>query len=117
MSNPLTRLSRLREAAAQSRFIRFTLIPLVSLMFGAGPIPAAVTIGSDLGPPAEPLSTWYRNPDSSGRFVLYQWCQPVTNVLSDIAKPIATSRRGQPSPSQGVFIVNPTHSQDPCESP
>ncbi len=37
-----------------------TLISSITL--AAGPLLAAVTIGSNLGPPAEPLSTWYKAP-------------------------------------------------------
>ena len=31
-------------------------------MFATGAVPAAVIIGSNLGPPSEPLSTWYKAP-------------------------------------------------------
>ncbi len=47
-----------------SCLVRFTSVFCAGL-FAAQLVPAAVTIGSNLGPPAEPLSTWYKNPASA----------------------------------------------------
>jgi alpha-L-fucosidase 2 len=60
--------------AFRSPFFRFVMTAVAGCLFCSTPLPAAVTVASDLGPPAEPLSLWYKAPAN-------QWTQalPIGN--------------------------------------
>lgn len=47
--------------AFQFPLVRFALTAFAGSLFAA-PLPAAVSVSSDLGPPSEPLSLWYKAP-------------------------------------------------------
>jgi len=48
--------------ASRSPLIRFAITALGGCLFSSSPLSAAVNVANDLGPPAEPLSLWYKAP-------------------------------------------------------